>query len=112
MWINRRMGGGRNIKSMVKWRDILHWFKLPVASFTIEADTHFFLNPTIRNQDFSVESQNGFDLQKWFYAHGRGKLYMSYTPSVTWVDPYRTFVTIWFTDKDTAMRAKLTWGGR
>lgn len=112
MWIRRKIGNGRFTKSMMKWRDLNHVMKLPAASFTIHADAFYFLNPTIRDQDFSVTTQNGFDIQKWFYEHGRGKLYMSYTPPVTWVQPYRTDIIIWFTDKDTAMRAKLTWGGR
>lgn len=99
--------------SLLKWRDIRHFLKLPVASFTIEADTFFFLCPRIRGQDFDVKTANDFDIKKWFREHGRGNLHISYIPlRAGWINPYRTSVTVWFTDKDTAMRAKLTWGGR
>jgi hypothetical protein len=107
---------------MGRWRRWWHWTTLYSYRVVLhDAELKTWLCPRIKGQDWTVVSNNGVDLQKWFKAHGKGL--MRYTAHGKeypgGVGGYRSLlnyqaplVEIGFTDLNTALMCKLTLGGR
>jgi len=114
MWIYRKIDNDSTQITFLKWRDIHHLFRKYAASFVIpEAHAVWLPNPCKRTIDCVVGSANGVSLRAWFKDHGRGRFKVEFTkPPGDDCLVFTADMTVQFSDKKTAMLAKLTWGGR
>jgi len=114
MWIYRKIDHDFIHITFLKWRDLFHLRRRYTVDFIIpEASAIWLPNPCKRTIDMVVGSANGVSLRAWFKDHGRGRFKVEIpTPSDKDALVFTSDMTVRFTDKKTAMLAKLTWGGR
>lgn len=103
------------LKVLISPRQFHHIFYTQKVKVTVRGRVKVFLDPKIKDQNFKFFLSDGLTVEQWFNQEGKGKL--TYLVSLDynkdqnpWSD-YDTIAILSFTDRHTAMMAKLRFGG-
>ena len=114
MKLRTKFKKGMAARSWIKLRDLSHLFKSYSYPVKVRGEFNYFLDPSIRDENFNFYLPNGEMVGHWFEENGRGKMECLVAIPNNMAPLYQNSPAtslLSFTDAQTAMVAKLKFGG-